>query len=148
MSAACATLPAVTTVPASRDDADPSPAAPLTAEDLVAATGGTLLRRSDRAVRGGAVDSRLVGQGCLFVALPGERTDGHRFLADAAASGAAASTSDTSFSLLRIWAFSVSGVAAAKATSLMVALANAAMGTSDSSRQSARVITVVPSSIW
>jgi len=90
VSAACATLPAVTTVPASRDDADPSPAAPLTAEDLVAATGGALLRRSDRPVRGGAVDSRLVRPGCLFVALPGERTDGHHFLAAAASSGAAA----------------------------------------------------------
>ena len=30
----------------------------LTADDLVAATGGTLLRRSERPVRGGAVDSR------------------------------------------------------------------------------------------
>ena len=90
MSPACATLPAVTTVPAARGDADPPPAAPLTAEDLVAATGGTLLRRSDRPVRGGAVDSRLVEPGCLFVALPGERTDGHRFVGDAAAAGAAA----------------------------------------------------------
>jgi UDP-N-acetylmuramoyl-tripeptide--D-alanyl-D-alanine ligase len=90
VSAACATLPAVTTVPASRDDADPSPVAPLTAEDLVAATGGALLRRSDRPVRGGAVDSRLVRPGCLFVALPGERTDGHHFLVAAASAGAAA----------------------------------------------------------
>ena len=62
----------------------------LTADDLVAATGGTLLRRSDRPVRGGAVDSRLVEPGSLFVALPGERTDGHRFLGAAAAAGAAA----------------------------------------------------------
>jgi UDP-N-acetylmuramoyl-tripeptide--D-alanyl-D-alanine ligase len=90
VSAACATLPAVTTVPASRDDADPSPAAPLTAQDLVAATGGTLLRRSDRPVRGGVVDSRLAHEGCLFAALPGERTDGHSFLAAAASAGAAA----------------------------------------------------------
>ena len=56
----------------------------------MAATGGALLRRSERPVRGGAVDSRLVTPGCLFVALPGERTDGHRFLAAAAAAGAAA----------------------------------------------------------
>lgn len=90
MSPACATLPAVTAVPAARGDADPSPAAPLTAEDLVAATGGTLLRRSDRPVRGGAVDSRLVTPGCLFAALPGERTDGHHFLAAATAAGATA----------------------------------------------------------
>ncbi|HYN48760.1 MAG TPA: UDP-N-acetylmuramoyl-tripeptide--D-alanyl-D-alanine ligase [Candidatus Nanopelagicales bacterium] len=81
----------MTTVPAARlGDAEPPPAAPLTAEDLVAATGGMLLRRSDRPVRGGAVDSRLVTPGCLFVALPGERTDGHRFVAAATAAGAAA----------------------------------------------------------
>ncbi len=90
MSPACATLPAVTTEPDARDDAEPPPAAPLTADELVAATGGTLLRRSARPVRGAAVDSRLVTPGCLFVALPGERTDGHLHLAAAASSGAAA----------------------------------------------------------
>jgi UDP-N-acetylmuramoyl-tripeptide--D-alanyl-D-alanine ligase len=36
------------------------------------------------------VDSRLVTPGCLFVALAGERTDGHRFLDAAAHAGAAA----------------------------------------------------------
>ncbi len=86
----CATLPTVTTVPAARDDAEPSPAAPLTADEIVAATGGTLLRRSTRPVRGGAVDSRLVTPGMLFVALPGARTDGHLHLGAAAAAGAAA----------------------------------------------------------
>ncbi len=90
MSPACATLPGVTPVPAARDDVEPSPAAPLTAAELVAVTGGSLLRRSDRPVRGGAVDSRLVTPGCLFAALPGERTDGHRFVGEAAARGAAA----------------------------------------------------------
>lgn len=35
-------------------------------------------------------DSRAAGLGALFVALPGERTDGHRFAADACARGAAA----------------------------------------------------------
>ena len=62
----------------------------LTADDLVAATGGRLLRRGARASRHAAVDSRLVRPGMLFAALPGERTDGHRFLADAARAGAAA----------------------------------------------------------
>jgi UDP-N-acetylmuramoyl-tripeptide--D-alanyl-D-alanine ligase len=62
----------------------------LTADEIVAATGGTLVRRSDRSIRGGAVDSRLVTPGCLFVALAGERTDGHRYLAEALAAGAAA----------------------------------------------------------
>ena len=67
------------------------PAGPfLTAEEIAAVTGGTLLRRSDRRVRLGAVDSRLVVPGSLFVALAGERTDGHRFLVAAAQAGAAA----------------------------------------------------------
>jgi UDP-N-acetylmuramoyl-tripeptide--D-alanyl-D-alanine ligase len=43
-----------------------------------------------RTVRGGAVDSRLVRPGVAFFALPGARTDGHRFLADALDAGAAA----------------------------------------------------------
>ncbi len=68
----------------------PAPEPALTAGDLLAATGGRLIRRSDHQVRGAAVDSRLVAPGNLFVALPGERTDGHRFLADAVAAGAAA----------------------------------------------------------
>ncbi len=62
----------------------------LTAGDLLAATGGRLLRRGSRASRGGAVDSRVVAPGMLFAALPGERTDGHRFLADAVRAGATA----------------------------------------------------------
>jgi UDP-N-acetylmuramoyl-tripeptide--D-alanyl-D-alanine ligase len=62
----------------------------LTADDLVAATGGRLLRRGSQPSRRGAVDSRVVGPGMLFVALPGERTDGHRFLAEAARAGATA----------------------------------------------------------
>ena len=48
------------------------------------------MARSDRPIRGGAVDSRLVTPGRLFVALPGERTDGHAHVADAIARGAAA----------------------------------------------------------
>jgi UDP-N-acetylmuramoyl-tripeptide--D-alanyl-D-alanine ligase len=90
VTSACATLARVT------DRADPSPAVDggpdrgLTADDLVAATGGTLLARSDRPILGGAVDSREVEPGNLFAALPGEQTDGHRFVAAALAAGAAA----------------------------------------------------------
>jgi UDP-N-acetylmuramoyl-tripeptide--D-alanyl-D-alanine ligase len=62
----------------------------FTADDLRRLTGGRLLRTSRRPVRGAAVDSRLVVDGQLFVALAGERTDGHRFVADAAVAGAAA----------------------------------------------------------
>jgi UDP-N-acetylmuramoyl-tripeptide--D-alanyl-D-alanine ligase len=85
VSAACATLAGVTD---SGRATGPQPA--LTADDLVAATGGRLLRRSDRPIRGGAVDSRRVVSGNLFAALRGERTDGHRFLAAAVEAGAAA----------------------------------------------------------
>ena len=66
------------------------PDAGLTADELAAITGGTLVTRSDRRVRGGAVDSRAVEPGNLFVALPGERTDGHAFIGAALAAGAAA----------------------------------------------------------
>jgi len=41
-------------------------------------------------IRGIAVDSRAVGPGFLFAALPGLATDGRRFIADAAARGAVA----------------------------------------------------------
>jgi UDP-N-acetylmuramoyl-tripeptide--D-alanyl-D-alanine ligase len=80
----------VTDVASSTPGPDQSPAPVLTADDLLAATGGRLVARSDRPIRGGAVDSRIVQPGELFVALPGERTDGHAFLADAVARGAAA----------------------------------------------------------
>ena len=90
MTAACATLEVVTDVAPSTPDPHRSPAPRLTADDLVAATGGRLVARSDRPIRGGAVDSRIVEDGELFVALPGERTDGHAYLAEAVARGAAA----------------------------------------------------------
>jgi UDP-N-acetylmuramoyl-tripeptide--D-alanyl-D-alanine ligase len=88
VSGAYATLSSVTeALPRSRGGA----AAPaFSATELAGLTGGRLLRTSRRPIRGGAVDSRLVEPGNLFVALPGERSDGHLFLADATAAGAAA----------------------------------------------------------
>jgi UDP-N-acetylmuramoyl-tripeptide--D-alanyl-D-alanine ligase len=61
----------------------------LTADELAAATTGRLLARSSRHVLGAAVDSREAISGNLFVALPGERTDGHRFIGEAIAAGVA-----------------------------------------------------------
>jgi UDP-N-acetylmuramoyl-tripeptide--D-alanyl-D-alanine ligase len=91
---ACATLGRVTDArPPSepRSESRSSRQAPaFDADELASATGGRLVVRSDRLVRGAAVDSRVVQPGQLFVALPGERTDGHVFLADAVARGAAA----------------------------------------------------------
>ncbi len=62
----------------------------LMADELAAITGGSLIARSDRQVLGGAVDSRAVEPGNLFVALPGEHTDGHAFVGAALDAGAAA----------------------------------------------------------
>ena len=62
----------------------------LTADDLLAATGGRALARGSRLALGGVVDSRVVEPGNLFVALPGEHTDGHRFVAAALTAGATA----------------------------------------------------------
>jgi UDP-N-acetylmuramoyl-tripeptide--D-alanyl-D-alanine ligase len=62
--------------------------APLwTAEAVAAATDGTVHGAFDAG--GVAFDSREVGPGDLFVALKGEQADGHRFVAGAAARGAA-----------------------------------------------------------
>ncbi|KQM66664.1 UDP-N-acetylmuramoylalanyl-D-glutamyl-2, 6-diaminopimelate--D-alanyl-D-alanine ligase [Sphingomonas sp. Leaf16] len=58
-----------------------------TAAAIAAATGGTA--STNFAANGVAFDSREVGQGDLFVALSGEATDGHRFVAQALAQGAA-----------------------------------------------------------
>ncbi|QDX25896.1 UDP-N-acetylmuramoyl-tripeptide--D-alanyl-D-alanine ligase [Sphingomonas suaedae] len=62
--------------------------APLwTSAEIAAATGGTA--SAEFAVDGVAFDSREVGPGALFFALTGETTDGHCFLDQAFASGAA-----------------------------------------------------------
>ena len=44
----------------------------------------------DKAISGLTLDSRTVKPGMLFVALHGETVDGHKFVADAVARGAAA----------------------------------------------------------
>jgi UDP-N-acetylmuramoyl-tripeptide--D-alanyl-D-alanine ligase len=85
-----ATLPAVTDVDPSTEARRAVDAPALTADDVVRLSGGRLVARSERPIRGGAVDSRLVTPGSLFVALPGERTDGHDHLGEAIERGAAA----------------------------------------------------------
>jgi UDP-N-acetylmuramoyl-tripeptide--D-alanyl-D-alanine ligase len=65
--------------------------APIRIDDLLAATGGRLLAPTlVRSFRLAVVDSRRVVPGCLFVAMRGERDDGHRYVANAIAAGAVA----------------------------------------------------------
>ena len=90
MSARYARLATVTDVEPSTPVRPDATAPALTADDLLLLTGGRLLHRSTRPIRGAAVDSRLVAPGHLFVALPGERTDGHAHLPEAIERGAAA----------------------------------------------------------
>jgi len=60
------------------------------AAGLAVAAAGELVRVGTEPISGGAVDSRLVRTGNVFFALPGEHTDGHRFLEAAVEAGAAA----------------------------------------------------------
>ncbi|HEX7195662.1 MAG TPA: UDP-N-acetylmuramoyl-tripeptide--D-alanyl-D-alanine ligase [Candidatus Limnocylindria bacterium] len=60
-------------------------------DDLLAATGGRLARpTSVTSITGASVDSRRILPGSCYVALRGERVDGHRFVADALRAGASA----------------------------------------------------------
>lgn len=62
----------------------------FTVSDIMAVTGGQLLQGSpDTPVSGFAYDSRKVKPGDCFVAMPGERVDGHNYTERAAANGAA-----------------------------------------------------------
>lgn len=55
----------------------------LTTEDITAATGGYVLSGDARSFSGVSTDSRRTKDGELFIALKGERFDGHAFLDDA-----------------------------------------------------------------
>ena len=59
-----------------------------TSAEMAAATGGRI--GADVAVTGVSIDTRTLAPGDLFVALEGENRDGHAFVADALARGAAA----------------------------------------------------------
>jgi UDP-N-acetylmuramoyl-tripeptide--D-alanyl-D-alanine ligase len=61
---------------------------PLSLRELAEVVGGREVGDGGR-VRRVVIDSRQVRPGDLFVALPGERVDGHRFAAQAVAAGAA-----------------------------------------------------------
>lgn len=59
-----------------------------TIEELIAATGGTLHGEVTKRLDAVTIDSRAVGAGDIFVAIKGERHDGHDFVATALQAGA------------------------------------------------------------
>ncbi len=61
---------------------------PLRLKEIAAALGTTC--REDREILSICTDSRKITEGCLFIALVGERFDGHSFVASALEQGAAA----------------------------------------------------------
>lgn len=70
-------------------------------------------------------DSRTVTPGVLFIARTGHQSDGHRFIADAIAKGAAAIVSDTPINVLADTAATTSsGTAAASSTSGIITETN------------------------
>ena len=68
----------------------------MSASEAAIVTGGRT-SGSDARFAGVSTDSRAIGRGELFVALRGERFDGHDFLAAAAARGAAAAMVDRDY---------------------------------------------------
>jgi UDP-N-acetylmuramoyl-tripeptide--D-alanyl-D-alanine ligase len=66
-----------------------TPGPSFTASDLISATGGRWIGTPPASVAGISTDTRAIAPGSAFVALRGERFDGHDFLADAARAGAA-----------------------------------------------------------
>nr|WP_293694791.1 UDP-N-acetylmuramoyl-tripeptide--D-alanyl-D-alanine ligase [uncultured Agrococcus sp.] len=63
---------------------------PMTASEIATAVGGELHGDGDRLLSGSVeTDSREISNGSIFVAMPGEVTDGHRFIRAAAEAGAA-----------------------------------------------------------
>lgn len=63
------------------------PSIELPLERVLSATGGRLVKGSPHRFSAVTIDSRAVTPGCLFVAIRGERLDGHQFIAQAVASG-------------------------------------------------------------
>ncbi len=59
-------------------------------QDIAKASGGALWGPGDIEVTGVAIDSRAVQPGDLFVAIPGDRVDGHQFISAAIQAGAVA----------------------------------------------------------
>ncbi|BCB95853.1 UDP-N-acetylmuramoyl-tripeptide--D-alanyl-D-alanine ligase [Dissulfurispira thermophila] len=65
--------------------------------DIIKATGGSIVVKGDAEFTGISIDSRTIKDGELFIALKGDRFDGHNFTMDALKSGAGAIVSNLQF---------------------------------------------------
>jgi UDP-N-acetylmuramoyl-tripeptide--D-alanyl-D-alanine ligase len=59
-----------------------------TADELVAVTGGKLHGRVTKSIKGVSIDSRAVSEGDVFVAIKGDKMDGHDFVVQSLRAGA------------------------------------------------------------
>lgn len=66
----------------------------LTVEEILRATSGRVLAKGSERFHGVSIDSRTIRDAELFIALKGERFDGHDFVGDALKRGAGAIVSD------------------------------------------------------
>ncbi len=65
--------------------------AQFSVEEILAATGGTLVQGSETVqVEGVSIDSRTIAPGMLFIPLQGEKSDGHAYIGKAIQAGAGA----------------------------------------------------------
>lgn len=66
----------------------------FTIEEVRAACGGEYINKAEGTISGVEIDSRKAGDGTLFVAIAGERVDGHDYIQSAMEKGAVASLSE------------------------------------------------------
>ncbi len=59
----------------------------LTVEDIIEATGGKLLSDNSKSFKGISIDSRTIEQGEMFIAIRGEKFDGHEYVESALVKG-------------------------------------------------------------
>jgi UDP-N-acetylmuramoyl-tripeptide--D-alanyl-D-alanine ligase len=69
----------------------------LSIRDIIKATGGSIVIEGNAEFTGVSIDSRTIKSGELFIALKGDRFDGHDFLIDALMSGGGAVVNNLQF---------------------------------------------------
>lgn len=69
----------------------------LNVRDIIKATGGSIIIKGNTEFTGVSIDSRTIKRGELFIALKGDRFDGHNFTIDALNSGNGAIVSNLQF---------------------------------------------------